>query len=209
MSAVHQSQHVRTAPALVSWRLAVVTTALLVAGGCTPGPRNSLRVVNYSPSGEREELREAFDDAWYTLDEAGNADIVLVSSQPDPAVPRGTIQQALHIRTVWRSVPGRTTAETTQVNGTIRYRITSSEGSQSYEGAGSLFFHQATWSDRLIGEVEFATLHPLPGASTTPLFHRAEVTVQFAARHDPRRTTRLANDLARWFAAPPQLAKRK
>jgi len=119
------------------------------------------------------------------------------------------ITQVLYIRSVWRSIPGRTTASRTQINATISYLIVGGRVGASFEGAGSVFFKENRKQDELTGEVEFALLSPtrrLVGGEA--LFERAQIQGRFRAQKNRRRVLRVRHEMDRLFGPlPPFLGR--
>ena len=114
-----------------------------------------------------------------------------------------TITQVVHLRSVWRSIPGRTVAHDSQINATVRYHIVVGRTGATFEGAGSVFFEEDKKNSVLTGSIELATLRPMRKlAAGASLFHRAELRGTFQATRDPRRTVQLVNGMNRLFAHP-------
>lgn len=172
--------------------------------GCAPRSTVSVvRLVDHREAGKTERFRESFHEAWYRLDDHGNIDLVLRR----PGRPRdgmdGSLTQLIHIRSIWRPIPGRTVADRTQINGTITYYIVSGRSGTAYDGAGSVFFKRMR-GGRLIGAIEHAKLRPTRHlVSSSPLFARAEISGEFTAVHDPRRVIQLVNEMNALFGPPP------
>ena len=179
-----------------------IAFAVLAAGGCAQRPVVSvIRLVDHREPGSTERLRESFQEAWYNLDRHGNVDLVLRRSSR-PGV-ENALTQLVHIRSVWRPIPGRTVTHRTQINGTITYYLVSGRTGTAYDGAGSVFFKEKR-GGRLIGAIELAKLRPTRHlASSSPPFARAEISGEFVAVHDPRRVIQLVNEMNRLFGPPP------
>lgn len=189
---------------------AALLAAWLLAGlaGCS-ARKTELQIIDYrpSPAGEGrapDVYVETFDEAFYRIDDAGNVDIVLRREQPGLDDPARLFVQIVHVRSLWRSIPGRTVAHRTQINATVSYLILSGAVGASFEGAGSVFYDPGDEGDVLTGELERAYLTPqrrLNGGRA--LFTRAELSGQFRATYDPRRVVRVLNDMDRLFGPPP------
>ena len=151
-----------------------------------------------------QRYRETFDESYYGFDDRGNVDIVLRRSQPGTDDPGKNITQVIHIHCVWRSIPGKTVADRTQINAAVRYLVASGAAAATFEGAGSVFFKQNRRQDTLRGTIECASLKPkrsLMGLGS--FFERAELNGQIRAQRDRRRVVRIINDLERLFGPPP------
>ena len=116
-----------------------------------------MRLLDYSGSGSAQPYAESFPEAYYALDPEGNVDVVLrrVAEARDG---EGEVVQLLHLRSFWRSIPGRTVADTTQINAAVRYEIATAGEVLRLEGAGSAFFSESRKGVELVGEVEEAFL---------------------------------------------------
>lgn len=168
--------------------------------GCAATP-SVLDIVDHRSSGETRRYHEAFDEAYYDVDSSGGLTLVLRRSQ----AARGSlpdVTQIVVVKSVWRSIPGTTIAQDTQINGTVIYAVLSGRSGTTFEGAGSLFYTPDPKSDELSGSLDLATLQPRRRmGGDDPIFDRAEVSGQFVARRNPRNVRRIANDLERQFGA--------
>ncbi len=176
---------------------------VLAATGCS-ARTSTFEIVDYRGPGEVRRFHETFDEAYYSLDGQGNVDIVLLRSTPSRSIPPHNVTQVIHIRTVWRSIPGATVAHATQINGRINYHIVSGSRGATFEGAGSVFYKLNRRADMLTGTLDLSVLRPKRRlAAGSALFKRAELTGKFHARHDPRRTIRIINEMACMFGRLP------
>jgi hypothetical protein len=183
----------------------IVALGLLATAGTGCSVRTStFEIVDYREPGEAKRYRETFDEAYYTLDEHGNVDIVLRRLSPRETEPGQGITQVIHIRSVWRSIPGDTVAHRTQINATVSYHILSGRVGATFEGAGSVFFTDNRRTDRLVGTLDLATLRPKRRlVAGSPLFRRAELAGEFCAARNPRRVVRIINEMNRRFGPLP------
>ncbi len=160
--------------------------------------------MDHRLSGESRGYLETFDEGYYAVDPAGNVDIVLrrvVESGNAPAQP---ITQVIHLRTVWHSVPGRTIADETQINGTVHYFILTGRAGAAFEGAGSIFYTPHRRGKWITGSVDQASLLPTRRLAAGPdLFQRAEIHGRFRAVRDPRRAKTLIHEMNRRFGPRP------
>ena len=176
---------------------------LLVGAGCA-GRTSVFEIVAYRASGHPKRYRETFDEAYYDRDAAGNVEIVLRRREPSETNPRTDVTQVIHLRTVWRSIPGETVAERPQINGTVSYAVVSGRVGTTFEGAGSIFFRENKRRDALRGSLDLALLKPKRHLSEgSAIFKHAELSGRFHAVRDPRRVARITNDLNRLCAPPP------
>lgn len=170
-----------------------------VVCGCA-GSGSVFEIVDYRPDAPPRRYQEVFSEAFYEFDGTGNVDVVLRRSQPGAGQPDLAITQIIHMRSLWRSIPGETVADRTQINGTVTYCIISGNLGATFEGAGSLFFTHNERRDILEGSLELAMLRPTRQlTSTSDFFDKAELSGRFTARRDGRRVARIVNDIERRF----------
>lgn len=168
-----------------------------------------LEIVDHRAPGVTRRYREHFEESYYSFDERGNVEIVLRRSTAGRTDPSGTIQQTVHIRSLWQSIPGQTVAHRTQINATVAYSITSGHISQMFEGAGSVFYTLHRRTGELTGALELVTLRPTSRAADgSSLFKQAELAGTFRATHDPRRVVRIVNEMTRRAAQTTAASRR-
>ncbi len=168
-------------------------------GGCS-ARTSSFQITDYREGGRPTRYQETFPEAYYALDEHGNVDIILRRSTPAENEPTQNITQVIHIRSVWRPIPGTTVAHATQINATVTYHIISGRMGVTFEGAGSAFYRKSGREDTLSGTLDGAVLNPKRRlASSVDLFKRAEIAGEFSAAHNPRRVVRIINEMDRLF----------
>lgn len=192
-------QQVRT---IMPGRRPVLALSVVLFGAGCAAPDTAFEIINYRTQGPPERLTESFPEGYYEVDPQGNVDIVLRTESPGPANDADPIVQVVHLQTFWRSIPGRTVADRTQLNGTVTYCVISPAVVASFEGVGSLFVTQRPRTDELVGALELARL--TPGrviAGRDPVFERMELSGTFRAVRDPRRVTATVNEIRRVFGS--------
>lgn len=175
-------------------RFLLVLSGVACVVGCNT-VETRFTIVDYQSAGQPQRYAETFEEAFYDLDPRGNIDIVLRRETAD-----ASLSQVIHIRSFWRSIPGRTVAHDSQINGTVNYAICSGQSGTLLEGAGSVFFEQSKDGNQITGSLELALLEPrrrLP--SSLPVFEKVELRGQFTATRDPRRVRRMIHELNRRF----------
>lgn len=181
--------------------MAFIAAGVLLAAstGCAPTV-STFDIVNFRDDAGLERFHETFDEAWYDVDGTGNVDIVLRRSQPREGGRDDAVVQLVHVRSFWRSIPGRTVAERTQLNGVVTYGVISGGLGATFEGAGSVFFVHDPKKGELTGSLDLARLKPAreltPGSA---VFQRVELSGTFVARHNPSRTVALRHQLEQTF----------
>ena len=136
--------------------LLALAGAALIAG-CS-ARTSTFDIIDYREGAGARPFRETFDEAYYDFDASGNVDIVLRRIEPADADPGLEITQVIHIRTVWRSIPGKTIAHRTQINAAVSYAIVHGGMQASFEGAGSVFFTENRAKSAINGTLEQALL---------------------------------------------------
>jgi len=163
--------------------------------GCVPR-LSRIEILDHREADGVQSYRETFDEAYYCLNGAGDVEIVLRRTLPSTETTGPDVTQVVHVRTVWKSIPGSTVAERTQINGTVSYAIVYGRTGAAFEGAGSVFCKQNRQKDVLRGTLEQAVLKPTRRLGEgSDLFHRAELAGEFRAVHNPRRVRRIVNEM--------------
>ena len=182
---------------------AYLVSLLAVSAGCS-SPVSRFQIIDHAGTHETHRYSATFSEAYYDIDGLGNLDLILRRG-PDLHTADGSeVTQLLHIRSVWRSIPGMTNANPTQVNGTICYALVGGNTGTTFEGAGSVFFDHNADKGTLSGTVEWALLRPRRRLSSAkPLFSHAEISGEFHAVRDRRKVVRMVNEIDRLFRSRP------
>ncbi|UCE61243.1 MAG: hypothetical protein JSU63_05735 [Phycisphaerales bacterium] len=191
-------------PVTVSVWARVWLWALLVqAVGCA-ARSSTFDILDYREGGPARRYRETMKEAYFDVDGQGNVDIVLRRSEPGLEDSTTDIAQVIHLRTVWRSIPGNTVAERAQINGTVRYHILQGGIGATFEGAGAIFCTLDQEKNALSGTLDRALLKPTRRLNAgADIFKHAQLTGAFRARRDHRRVARIINDMERLFGPHP------
>jgi hypothetical protein len=183
--------------------LCLLAALPICLGGCSVRT-SRFEIIDFRKSGQLEQYHEVFDEAYYDIDGNGHVEIVLRRTDLSETDPGQEITQMVHLRTVWRSIPGETVASRTQINGTVCYLIRSGRTGATFEGAGSVFCKENRRKDTLKGTLELALLRPTRRLTgERPLFERAQLAGEFRAKRDRRRVVRLVNEMNRQFGPLP------
>ncbi|MEK6674718.1 MAG: hypothetical protein AABZ47_03580 [Planctomycetota bacterium] len=176
----------------------MICFAALVVLGCASAPGTFL-LVDHRDGARPREFHESFTEAYFDRTPAGNIQVALRRQEPG-GMDSPAITQIAFVRTFWRSVPGRTTAESTQINANVGYFIVSGETGESFEGSGAVFFNLDNWSGVLTGTLDHATLALSRQLSkNTPLFSRVTLSGKFRAERNPQMVARWVNEMNRRF----------
>ncbi len=202
--------------------LAVACGLLIpVAAGCRK-VETRFEVVSYKDPASPECIPEQFDPGSFAVDARGDWDIVFeisprpVSvSPPEPAdsVPASApaedavfvseadpqwVSQLIHVRMFWQPRPGRTLAESTQTNATIRYCLFVGGDVIVYEGAGFVCFKKSRDGQTIEGKLESSTLAPAAFVDESDdLFGRCQVKGTFKAEADRRHVVSVVQRIRR------------
>ena len=184
---------------------ALALAAVALNQGCS-GNQTRFEITNYLGVGQTEYYHEFFDDCFYATGEAGNVDLVLrrcVAPGQDCNV-EGHLTQIVHVRTVFRAVPGRTHADSTMINGLVSYAIITDHGAVCFEGGGFLFCEENQHEKTLHGQLELSKLHPTRRVGQIgDIFDRAELKGTFTARPDRKKVVEILNEMDRLFGLRP------
>ena len=173
---------------------------IIAQAGCAPTV-SQFFVKDYRAGGESKAYTETFDEAYYRKLADGNVEIMLRRTARGIDHPAETITQVIHLRSLWRSIPGTTVAESSQINAAVCYMIEVGGSAATFEGTGSLFFNESKNGQTITGSLDYALLKPTRRIGHGPdVFTRAELRGTFTAHNDPRRTIRGINQIARTFA---------
>jgi len=181
--------------------LAVPLTLIGVASGCAAKP-SVFQIIDQSDTGNVRRYQETFDEAYYQVDGHDNVHIVLRGRAAKHEGESRDLTQVVHIRGVWRELPGRTVSDRTQLNAVVSYFAYGGRVGDSLEGVGSVFAMED--KDVLAGSLDQAVLRPKRQLTPVePLFAHAELTGEFHARRDPRQVVQIVNELERQFGPLP------
>ena len=181
---------------LVMTCLSLLAALISPFAGCSTIKSSTMYVSDYREAGEAKRYRETFDEGYYDIDELGNVNIVLRRIVEGKEGPGHEIIQVVHLRTVWRSIPGRTIAHDTQINGMVSYYIITGQAGAAFEGAGSIFVKKDRHKPIIIGTLDGASLKPTRRLlASHNLFKQARISATFHANKDRRRVIGIINQL--------------
>ena len=180
----------------------VLLVLILSVTGCQQ-PETRFRIATYAPNGTVEPLFQDFDECYFSTDARGNIDLVAVRRTVSESGD-ARLTQVVHVRTIYRAVPGSTHVDRTMINALVNYAILSDGGGACYEGGGFLYTEEYQQQDQLVGQLQEARLHPYRRTGEAPdLFDRAELTGRFKAVRNRKAVTGLLNELNRLFGPQP------
>ncbi len=157
-----------------------VIAAILIINGCK-SDYNRMKIVNYKTADNPETLTQNFQYAYFDVGRSGDYYIVLESFEPMTRKSAKILKQVLYAKLLWRPIPGRTYAESSQINARIEYLITVTdavsakvvkEGSYiqlRYTGTGFICFSLDRKGKVMTGTIEQALLEPVNKTGQYPL----------------------------------------
>jgi len=109
---------------------------LLGVVGCYRPLTSEVRIVSFRAAGEPQSLVTRFDECVYRAGPLGDEHIV-AKGKSSPGGPSGhSVTEYLHVHVYWNPRPGKTFADSSQSDATLRYVVVSEEGASFYTGTG-------------------------------------------------------------------------
>lgn len=167
----------------------------LISAGCAVDTA-SIQIVERPNTLETRRYQETFDEACYDLSASGNLRLVFRKRMAAGA-SGDELTQTIVVETLWRSMPGITSAHRTQINGTVTYSLAGQKLVQNLSGAGSIFFEENKARDRLTGTLAYVTLESQGPEGDDGFLHRIELSGTFSASRNPSKAIHLANETKR------------
>lgn len=197
--------------------LLIATTAAALA--CNSKP-DHIEVLSFRNAEKPETFVENFPPGYFRMNSEKAYEIVLeleprllevppheddtsdATSQPAPPDLVWT-SQLLHIRILWKPIPGKTYAESTQTNAAIVYCLVNGDNTISYEGAGFVFFKLSRDGDEMEGRIESSSLRPTRfGREPVDLFGPCRISGTFKAAEGSRKVANVRQRLRRLLGKP-------
>lgn len=134
---------------------ALFSTAIaVIAFGCHSP--SSFRVTSYKDPYFPETYAVQFSPAAYRVGPDG--DVHIAGKSATASRDRGDIRQWIYVHGFWRPRPGKTFANSTATDCTLRYVIASPGGTAVYEGTGFIYPLKPTNGQALVARMESASL---------------------------------------------------
>ena len=179
----------------------IVLTGLLAAlAGCS-SQATRLYLTTYDEAGREQHHYADFNRVAFLVNPSGLVELGMRVEQPSKTDPTQTITQLIHIKEVWKPVPGRTAVEKTQMNVEMRYAILTPPTGVRYDGAGFVYAKIAKDAKTVTGQIESGRLAPAYRmADATLPFGPARFTGTFRAVNNPGEVIEIARQLDVLFA---------
>jgi hypothetical protein len=171
---------------------------------CAP-VQTRLRIVDYRADAEPEEYVETFDECYYAAGAGGVVDIVARRRIPSEDPDMDAIEQTVHLRLIYNPDPGRTFVDSTMINATVEYAISSGDDGACFEGGAFVSAWETQDKKAMNARIESATLTPHRFIGDgQELFERATLQGKLHAKPDRQRTVRMMNDVDHRFGPRPR-----
>ncbi len=179
-----------------------VMLAGLLAGlaGCS-SQSTRIHLTTYDETGREQHHYADFNRVAFLINPSGLIELGMRVEQPSKLDPTQTITQLIHVKEVWKPVPGRTAVERTQINVQIRYAILTPPTGVRYDGAGFVFAKVKKDSTTISGEIESGRLAPSYRMAEAALpFGVARFSGPFRAVENPGEVIEIARQLDLLFS---------
>lgn len=183
------------------WACAVLIAASAGWGGCGR-PRADVTLVSYGDHSAPQTYQLTLDQCVYHADAGGN--LHLVARGRSSHNPGDAATHYLHVRMFWKPHPGRTPADSSGINATLRYMVATADGAAEHAGTGFVYPKKPR-SRKLQARIESATLRLEWLSGTLPeLPGDARLTGRLRARENAHAAVELLREMELRLPAPPQ-----
>lgn len=178
-----------------------VILTLVVLAGCA-ARQTRLDLITYS-GGQEEHHYAEFGRASYRTSPDGLLELVMKAERPSSIDPTQMITQIMYLKTFWTPRPGRTYAESTQINGSAQYALLTPPTGVRYDGAAFVSYKFEKQTGELIAQIESGTLTPRyqMGDAVEP-FGPARFSGTVRAVENPREVVNTQHVLETMFSRP-------
>ena len=181
----------------------LLSFALGWAAGCQQ-PTSELELISYKDPYSPEHYRLELTQCAYRVDAGGNLHIVGRASSDTHEGNPGKVTQFLHARLFWQPKPGRTFANSTTTDATIRYVIITPTGAAVYSGTGFVYPRRQR-GEILIADLERACLRLEAQVGDAPaVLGDAHLSGTLVAREDAHAAVDLIRQLEQHAAGSPR-----
>lgn len=179
-------------------RRLIVCAVLAATGGVPMGcgvPASRVELVSYSDPQAPQSYHVDFETCGYRI--AGGDDLH-IAGRTHP-VPQSTgddaVSEYLHVHLYWKPNPGKTFANSSTTNATLRYVVATADGAAVYAGTGFAYPKQRR-DGRLQVNIESARLHLESSRGDVPDFlGNAKLTGTLVAADDAHTTAQIVREI--------------
>jgi hypothetical protein len=181
----------------------IVLAGLLAAlAGCS-SQSTRIHLTTYDEAGNERRHYADFNRVAFLINPSGLLELGMRVEQPSKLDPTQTITQLIHIREVWKPVPGMTAIDSTQINVQVRYAILTPPTGVRYDGAGFVFAKLAKDGKTIAGNIESGRLAPSHRMADAALpFGVARFSGPFRAVRNEGEVMEIARQLELVFSKP-------
>jgi hypothetical protein len=153
-------------------------------------------LVSYKDPYFPEPYTVEFSQCAYQVDNCGDYHFVGRATREPVDGGSGRITQLLYVHLFWRPRPGKTFADKTNSNATIRYAIVTDSGVAVYAGTGFVYPKRKRFGSDVVATLERARLRLESLVGQAPeLLGEARLTGKLVARQDPNLTMDVRREL--------------
>ena len=177
----------------------LVCAALVGLGASASGcgrSSSTIELVSYKDPYFPEPYTVEFSQCAYQLDACGDYHFVGRATREPVEGGSGPITQLLYVHLFWKPHPGKTFANKTSNDATIRYAIVTDSGVAVYAGTGFVYPKRKRFGSRVVARLERARLHLESLVGQAPeLLGDARLTGKLVAKQDPNLTVDVRREL--------------
>ena len=162
-----------------------------------------IHLTTYDEAGREQHHYADFNRVVFLVNPSGLLELGMRVEQPSKTDPTQTITQLIHIREVWKPVPGMTAIESTQINVQVRYAILTPPTGVRYDGAGFVYAKISKDGKNATGKIESGRLAPSHRMADAVLpFGVARFSGPFRAVKNEGEVIEIARQLELLFSKP-------
>jgi hypothetical protein len=188
-------------------RVSVIVVMLISIVGCQQNV-NHMRLVNYSDKESPEELFQQFTSCSFLCSPIGEYEFLLETNEPIENKSSRILRQVIYGSILWTPQPGKTYAESTQINSKLTYIVEIADNPDAtvisqtgktllcYRGTGFITFSLDRTGEILSGKIESALLEPTKG-TTSKRLGTFSLSGEFSALKNPSAIAEYKITLAR------------
>jgi len=134
-----------------------LAAALLLPGGCA-SPTGLVELISYKDPEQSLTYTVRFEQCAFALGPDGDYHIAARALDRSAGQSDRAIVQLLHAHVFWRPRPGKTFANSTTVDATLRYALLTADGAAIYGGTGFVYLHRRPFGRELDVSIESGRL---------------------------------------------------
>ena len=182
------------------WIVLIASCALV---GCQSPRTTRIELTTFDAKGAAKLHYSEFRRASYRMSPGNELELVFRSERPSSIDPTQAITQIVYIKSFWKSIPGTTYADSSQINARVQYALLTPPTGMRYDGSAFIHYGFQTGTGRLVGTLEDGTLSPRyrMGDAADPL-GPCRFSGKFVATENPGDVVNAAQMLGSQFNQP-------